>query len=419
MNITRIAGRLRDKLSDFSGILSQGFGKVEQRFIHEVIYGVQTRQSVRVSEIARSLNENIPLKKTMERLSTRLARKGLAAEVADRVIREGATRVGDETLLILDPTDITKRYAEKMEYLAKVHDGSEKKIGKGYWMIEVIAAERGERNITPLYQSLYSQKAPGFDSENTEILNAVDAVGKHTGKRGIWVIDRGGDRLKIMKPLLKDERQFIIRMRGDRHVFYRGRERAMIDLAQGCPLPYADRIVKEVKGHEIAYNVQYGFRKIKLPWHTKPLHLLVVTGFGQIPLMLLTTIELRKNRTLLWSVLESYLTRWRIEETIRFIKQSYDLEDIRVLTYERLKNMMALVLAAVYFASVYLGARSKLEIMATHILKISKRIFGIPDFRYYALADGIGRALSRIDKGPRTDRFLTHRSAQLLLFDYN
>ena len=57
MNIARIAGRLRGKLADLSGILSQGFGKVEQRFIHEVIYGVQMRQSVRLSEIARALNE--------------------------------------------------------------------------------------------------------------------------------------------------------------------------------------------------------------------------------------------------------------------------------------------------------------------------------------------------------------------------
>jgi len=28
--------------------------------------------------------------------------------------------------------------------------------------------------------------------------------------------------------------------------------------------------------------------------------------------------------------------RRRVEETIRFIKQSYDIEDIRVLTYDRL-----------------------------------------------------------------------------------
>jgi len=34
-----------------------------------------------------------------------------------------------------------------------------------------------------------------------------------------------------------------------------------------------------------------------------------------------------------------YLTRWKIEETFRFIKQSYNLEDIRVLKYQRLKNL--------------------------------------------------------------------------------
>ena len=62
-------------------------------------------------------------------------------------------------------------------------------------------------------------------------------------------------------------------------------------------------------------------------------------------------------------------------ETIRFVKQSYQLEDIRVLTYDRLRNMMGLVLAASYFAAVYLGVRAKMEILVTHVLKASKRIF--------------------------------------------
>ena len=231
------------------------------------------------------------------------------------------------------------------------------------------------------------------------------------------MIDRGGDRFKLLKPMLKDERDFIIRMRGDRHVVFRGKERSMLDVAHGCPLPYAERIVKEVKGKEKVYHVEYGFRRIRLPWHPEPLYLLVVTGFGAQPLMLLTTLELKKKRALLWWVLESYLTRWRIEETIRFIKQSYRLEDIRVLTYERLRNMMALVLAAVYFSAVYLATGSKLQIMATHVLRTAKRIFGIPDFRYYALADGIGAILNRADKGPVPRHRDLQASAQLLLFD--
>jgi len=35
----------------------------------------------------------------------------------------------------------------------------------------------------------------------------------------------------------------------------------------------------------------------------------------------------------------------------RFIKQSYNLEDIRVLKYRRLKNLVVLVTAAAYFAA--------------------------------------------------------------------
>ena len=47
--------------------------------------------------------------------------------------------------------------------------------------------------------------------------------------------------------------------------------------------------------------------------------------------MILTTVPLRKNRKVLWWAVQAYLTRWRIEDTLRFAKQSYRLEDVRVL----------------------------------------------------------------------------------------
>ena len=90
-----------------------------------------------------------------------------------------------------------------------------------------------------------------------------------------------------------------------------------------------------------------------------------------------------------WGRISAYLSRWRIEEAIRFIKQSYKLEDIRVLSYERLRNMAVLVNAAAFFTAVVLGTRIKLDILASHLLTAPKRLFGIPDFRLYALADGI------------------------------
>jgi len=85
---------------------------------------------------------------------------------------------------------------------------------------------------------------------------------------------------------------------------------------------------------------------------------------------------------------EAYISRWLVEEAIRFMKQSYNLEDIRLLDWQRLKNMMGILLGALYFLSVHLGQGLRLEILAGHIVSASKRFYGISEFCYYALADG-------------------------------
>ena len=146
--------------------------------------------------------------------------------------------------------------------------------------------------------------------------------------------------------------------------------------------------------------------------------MVVIRGFGQNPMMLLTNILVKKSRRVLWRIIESYMSRWRIEETIRFAKQSYNLEDIRLLTYRRLQNMMALVLAVAYFAMVYLGIKTKLRVLARHVLKAARRLFGIPDFRFYALADGIQELLFSRQKGLESfTNMLKTETIQLKLFD--
>lgn len=52
----------------------------------------------------------------------------------------------------------------------------------------------------------------------------------------------------------------------------------------------------------------------------------------------------------------------------------------------------------------------KLEILATHLINASKRLFGIADFRYYALADGIREVCAR---SPRRVIRLPHDMHQL------
>jgi hypothetical protein len=50
---------------------------------------------------------------------------------------------------------------------------------------------------------------------------------------------------------------------------------------------------------------------------------------------------------------------------------------------------MGLVLAATYFTMVCLNLRTKLRVLTDHVLQAARRVFGIPDFRFYVLADGI------------------------------
>jgi len=399
--IHQVGHKLRGQISQFSGKLCQGMGKVTIRFVSEMVYGIQARGSVRLSEVARSLEESISLKKVIDRLSRNLARLGLAREISHSILREGSSRIQDNTLLILDLTDLSKKYARKMEYLARVHDGSDNKISRGYWINTVVGAEVGSSQITPLVHKLYSQRALDFISENHEIKSAVHQVLEATGGRGIFVIDRGGDRKELYDDFLSEGKaRFIIRQRGDRHLIYRGRQISCEDLAHQCKTPYAETVIREKDGQEKPFFIQFGFRPVHLPGHPdRKLWLVVVKGFGRKPLMLLTTEPMRPNRQVIWWAVQAYVIRWKVEETIRFIKQSYDLEDIRVLTYERLKNMSALVLAASFFASVYLGGKAKLQILALNVMNAAQRIFGIPDFRYYALADGIKTVLTRVGKG--------------------
>jgi hypothetical protein len=394
--IAATATKMRSHLEHFSGSLSVGLCKPARRFVAEALYGIAARQSVRLTEIGRALEEPIALAKTETRLSRNLGRSELARHVGQAVLREGARQVGERTLLILDVSDIAKPYAEKMEYLAKVRDGSTGAIADGYWLCQVVAVENEDTAIVPLVSTLYSQAAPNFVSENAELKAAMAAVSEACAGRGVWVIDRGGDRGELYADLLASGRSFVIRQQGNRHLSWGLRTVETAQLAADCPLTHATRIVRQGNGEEISCRLDYGCRPVRLPEHpNKQLWLVVVRGLGEAPLMLLTDLPMRRNRKVLWWVVSAYLTRWRIEEAIRFVKQSYELEDIRVLTYQRLRNLAVLVNAVAFFTAVVLGTRIKLEILATHLVTAAKRLFGIPNFRLYALADGIREVCAR------------------------
>ena len=259
-----------------------------------------------------------------------------------------------------------------------------------------LACESTSRKVIPLLQQLWSADAPDFQSENTQLLKMIDTIAAATDKRGVYVLDRGGDRTRLYLPLLERGLRFIVRLVGDRNLTVRGRSRRARDVARGVVLRYAETVVRESSGAEKKYLLQYGFRAVKLPRYPHlTLSLVVIGGFGQEPLLLLTNLPIQAARRSVWRVVQGYLSRWLVEETIRFVKQSYQLEDLRVLHYERLRNLAALVMASAYFAAAWLGQSLKLAVLASRVMKTARRFFGVPEFHYYALADGIGFLLSR------------------------
>lgn len=119
-----------------------------------MLYGIQATQDVKLSSMSRSWQEKVPLIKTEDRLSRNLAAPALDTHLLQRLAAMGSPRVSARTVLCLDLSDVRKEYAQKMEYLDRVGDGSSGEVHQGYWLCEVTAAEVHGGEIVPLFQKL-------------------------------------------------------------------------------------------------------------------------------------------------------------------------------------------------------------------------------------------------------------------------
>jgi len=141
-------------------------------------------------------------------------------------------------------------------------------------------------NIVPLYGRLFSQAVPDHRSENVEIREAIGVVSEGVRNRGIWVMDRGGDKAYLYNYLMASELRFLLRVRGDQGLRSAQGIEPVVDLARGCPMLFDETVVKEEAGHERLLHLECGRRKVRLPDRREELTLVVVKGFGEEPLMI-------------------------------------------------------------------------------------------------------------------------------------
>lgn len=174
----------------------------------------------------------------------------------------------------------------------------------------------------------------------------------------------------IFAKLLDLDLRFIVRLKGDRH------------------------LLSGKKGKIQVFELDYGSRKVRLPsYPDAELNLVVVKGKRcDVKAMFLTNFECGSRKTLN-KVVRSYFARWAVEEMIRFRKQEFDLEDIRLRSWTRLQNMTVLVLVASGFAAM----KSSLSLSGAIMLKIlelSKRAGRLKKFILYAVRYGMGILLN-------------------------
>ena len=138
-----------------------------------MIYGILAGNKLHLSEIARSLSENITLKKTIDRLSRNLSAFKEKETVMKNYISEVKKQINEENaVIIIDNSDITKPCSPKMEAISDVHDGSTGEIRKGYFTVEAAVLSQNKKCHSPSTKRSFQRQKKGLSVQHTRIYNA-------------------------------------------------------------------------------------------------------------------------------------------------------------------------------------------------------------------------------------------------------
>jgi len=334
----------------FASKLTEGMQKPNKNFILDMLFGLAKGRSVLLTKIARALEEPIDAIQTVKRLSNRMGGFHETSELLENyeeMIKPFLQK--EDNLILVDNSEIVKPTARKMEALGQVRDGSTGKIENGYWTTNMIAVAPKTKHPISVYSHLYSSTEQGFISENKETYKGLDYVNRLVEeKQATFVMDRGYDNIEVMKKILKQENNFIIRLKKNRNLLYQNKKFSVHDLAIRRKGKINFR--SEIKGS--VYDLKLSHLTVEIPsLKGQKFTMVVVYGYGKEPMVLLTNKQVQKKKEVM-SILKAYILRWRIEEMFRVQKQEFDLENVRVRTLPGLKRTFLLVSIMITFMSL-------------------------------------------------------------------
>ena len=394
-NYSILNSNIKRGLVRFSERVSEGLTRPEFKFISQMTYGILSAQSCHLSKIARKLDEKTSLKKTIERLSRNLKEFRGGETLLSNYINRVKGCIGEQTILIIDGSNITKPCSPKMEHISRVRDGSTGKYGDGYHTLGVAALTEGRKMPICVYTRVYSVSEPGFVSEDREVLNALDFLSRHFKRGNVRAFDRGYDANIYYGRLIDTRESFVIRAKKNRDVIYKDRQVNILELAKRFKGKYS---LKFKKKNGMEADCRISVVPVRLPCRPKAeLNMVICNGFGQNPLMLITDLKSNDKR-LAVTITKVYLLRWRIEEFYGFKKQQLDFEDFRVRSLAAIRNLDLLVTVALGYIGL-ISEKADERHMVSELIAISKRIYGTPRFVLYAIADGLFEAIAKSKPG--------------------
>ena len=404
-NINTLSYNMKRSLVTFSEKICVGLPKPAFKAVTSIMYGMAACNSSHLSDIARALNEDITLKKVIDRLSRNLA---AFTDKKHEILLRGylkaiRNKFDKSTVFIVDGSDVTKEYSSKLEGLCQIRDGSENKVATGYFMLEIAALTKQSKSPIPVYTRVYSSAEQGFVSEPDEVNKGLRLMKEAFGNKGIYLFDRGYDWLELYKKMILWKQRFITRITKSRHVYYNGETINAFMLAEQYKGKYSFKFKRP--GQPVV-ECKVSLIPVSLPkMKDAELTLVAVYGFGAGPMLLLTNMVLEEPK-LCVRIAKLYLLRWRIEEYYRFKKQQYAFEDFRVRSLQSIRALN--LITSILIGRIGLMNENWQDGTGTSVrelVHISKRIYPVDPydkkkaFMFYAIADGLADVFSKTKQG--------------------
>ena len=374
-NFTMNSYEMKRDILNFSKKVSEGVNKSTSKFVMDMQFGLAKSGSCLISEISRSLNEDIKLNYTIERLCDNLA--NMYNDESDLIWNNYLDEVKknvdlNNPIVLFDDSDINKEYSRKLEDLDRVIDASsqDKRIVNGYHVCEATILTKNEKQPLSIYSQIYSCKSKNFESKNKYTIESIKTAEKIVGSNFTGVFDRGYDDNKIFNYMEKNKHKFVVRLDDQRVLLFKGIRRNVEEVSKtrkGKIKMTALFDDNEEKKLMISYT------KAILPYNKKEYTVVFVYGLSEEhPMKLLTNIKTAEKEDVI-KIVRLYLSRWRIEEHFRGKKQEYDFENMRVRTLKAMNNLnMMLTIHLGYIAM--LADKIDRKLLVIKIIEASKSL---------------------------------------------